>query len=75
MSYIKSALVADEQIMYQGHFHWIQKVAAIVGIFRIISMWSTDRASANRCFIYKRGWIAPEDRRDESVYNDLREIP
>lgn len=64
LSYVKSALVAGEQIMYEGHFHWIQKVVAVafcavlVGIFWIISMWSTDMAITNRRFIYKRGWIA-----------------
>ena len=63
LRYVKSALVTGEQIMYEVHF-WIQRVVAIafcaafVGIFWIISMWSTDMAITNRRFFYKRGWIA-----------------
>ncbi len=64
MSYVKSALVTGEQIQYEGHFHWTDKLTAlilccvVVGIFWVISMWATEMAVTNRRLIYKRGWIA-----------------
>ena len=64
MSYVKSTLVTGEQIQYEGHFHWMDRLVAWilfpvgVGIFLIISMRTTEMAVTNRRLIYKRGWIA-----------------
>ena len=64
MSYVKSALVTGEQVRYEGHFHWTDKLTAlvlcfvVVGIFWVISMWTTEMAITNRRLIFKRGWIA-----------------
>ena len=57
MSYVKSALTAGEQIMHEGHFHWFQKLIALIwcfaliGIFWVIAMWATEMVITNRRFI------------------------
>lgn len=64
MSYAKNALVSGEQILHRGHFHWMDKLTALmlccvaVGVFLIIRMWATEIVVTNRRLIYKRGWVA-----------------
>ena len=78
MGYVTSALVSGEQVLYQGHFHWMQKGAAFVlcfvaiGIFWVIYMWTTEMAVTSRRLIYKRGWIAR--RTDEISLNRIEEV-
>lgn len=63
MSYVDSALVSGESVVYAGRFHWTDKLAAwlllalVVGIFLWIRIWTTEMAVTNRRLIYKRGWI------------------
>ena len=78
MGYAKKALVSGEQVLYMGHFHWTQKVAALVlccvgvGIIWVIYMWSTEMAVTSRRLIYKRGWIAR--RTDELSLHRIEEV-
>ena len=64
MSYVKSALVSGESVRYEAHFHWADKLTALIlcpvliGVFWIVSMWSTEMAVTNRRLMYKRGLIA-----------------
>ena len=64
MSYVNSALVTGEQVLYEGHFHRTDKLHALlwcfvgVGLIWVIWMWSTEMVVTNRRVIYKRGWIA-----------------
>ena len=63
MSYVDSALVSGESVVYAGRFHWTDKLAALllcfvgIGILLWIRIWTTEMAITDRRLIYKRGWI------------------
>ena len=78
MGYTERALVSGEHVLHKGHFHWTEKVAAlilccvVVGVFLVIRIWSTEMAVTSRRLIYKRGWIARKT--DELSLHRIEEV-
>ena len=78
MSYLSKVIVSGERVQYEAHFHWIDKLGALIlcgigiGIFWVIAMWSTEMAITNRRVIYKRGWIAR--RTEEMSLHRIEEV-
>ena len=62
--YTDGILVYGERKVATGRFHWLQYAWALVwswaviGIFMLITMATTEIVITNRRVIYKRGWIA-----------------
>lgn len=78
MSFIQSQLAPSETIKHMGHFHWLDKLAAllwcfvVIGIFMIIWMWTTEFAVTDRRVIVKRGWIMRKT--EEISINRVEEV-
>ena len=78
MSYVEQSLSNNEKILYKAQYHWTFTFMAIVllivgiGLFMLITKWTTEIVLTNKRIIYKRGWISRKT--DEIGLNRIEEI-
>ena len=74
MGYAEKTLGSDEKIIYEGKFHWTERLTAWLLFFIpffLIRIWTTEIVITNKRLIYKRGWIFRKT--DEININRLEE--